>query len=168
VSLRARSCELAGKLEGNSPSVRRTFLSPGHPSVLASNRIVQVPRLSQHTTQVRLRNPTFHPTYQSDATGSVRHHRTKESRIPGPNRRHRTSPTVCSHLIIPRSWVRSPPALLQNSGTSSVTALGLRSFIHAWMGGAHSGRLTRQNGCPAGSENTRSLSVSFFAPNSIT
>src|ERR1039458_10733429 len=33
------------------------------------------------------------------------------SRNSRPFRRQRTSPTECSHLIIPRSWVRSPPAL---------------------------------------------------------
>jgi GGDEF domain-containing protein len=58
-----------------------------------------------------LRNPTFHPTDHTDATGPIRRHRTKTSAIFGPIRRHRTTPTVCSHLIIPRSWVRSPPAL---------------------------------------------------------
>jgi len=62
--------------------------------------------------QSDLKNPTFHPTYQTDTTGPNRHHRTKNSDIFGPIRRHRTSPTDCSHLIIPRSWVRSPPALL--------------------------------------------------------
>ena len=29
----------------------------------------------------------------------------------GQIRRHRTHPTECTHLIITRSWVRSPPAL---------------------------------------------------------
>src|ERR1017187_7163231 len=46
-----------------------------------------------------------------------RHHRTKPtppdkfSFKSGPNRHHRTIPTECIHLIISRSWVRSPPAL---------------------------------------------------------
>jgi hypothetical protein len=56
-------------------------------------------------------NPTFHPTNQTDTTGRIRPHRTKGSTFLGSIRRHRTSPTVSSHLIIPRSWVRSPSAL---------------------------------------------------------
>src|SRR5664280_981140 len=84
-----------------------------------------------------------------------------------PDRLPRTSPTICSHLIIPRSWVRSPPALLHDSATSLI-ALELRSNIHSWIGGAHVGSLMRQNGCPAGSEKTRSPAVSFFAPSSMT
>ena len=67
------------------------------------------------TRRFPCRNPTFHPTYQSDVTRPIRHHRTKNSDFFGPFRRHRTSPTVCFHLIIPRSWVRSPPALLFKS-----------------------------------------------------
>ena len=42
-------------------------------------------------------------------------------------RRQRTSPTVCSHLIIPRSWVRSPPALpykIPDNGVSDFYSLG--------------------------------------------
>ena len=47
----------------------------------------------------------------------IRHHRTDPtppdefSFKSGQIRHHRTDPTECSHLIIPRSWVRSPPAL---------------------------------------------------------
>src|ERR1035438_6539489 len=72
-------------------------------------------------------NPTFHPTYQTDTTGPIRRHRTMNSAFPGRNRHHWTSPTDCSHLIIPRSWVRSPPALLigpsPKSSSSSVRRL---------------------------------------------
>ncbi len=56
-------------------------------------------------------NPTFHRTYQTDTTGRNGLHRTEKSEMFGLNRSCRTSPTECSHLIIPRSWVRSPPAL---------------------------------------------------------
>src|SRR5664280_2153348 len=59
------------------------------------------------------------PIQKSHALSHIpnRHHRTNPtppdriSVILGPNRHHRTIPTDCIHLIIPRSWVRSPPAL---------------------------------------------------------
>jgi len=44
---------------------------------------------------------------------ALRHQRTKSSEILGPNRHDRTSSNKCSHLIMPRSWVRFPPALLR-------------------------------------------------------
>src|SRR5664280_3375900 len=65
--------------------------------------------------RLTIKNPTFHPTDQS-ATGPFRHHRTGRSMNLGRIRHHRTSPTICFHLIIPRSWVRSAPALLDTHG----------------------------------------------------
>jgi len=68
--------------------------------------------LNPHALKSPTKNPTLYPTYHSDSTRRDRHHRT---RIPENSRRyrhHETIPTVRIHLIIPRSWVRSPPALL--------------------------------------------------------
>jgi transposase InsO family protein len=54
----------------------------------------KIPRFIPHT------KPT--PPDESDTTGRTQQRFSDQSG---------TSPTVCSHLIIPRSWVRSPPAL---------------------------------------------------------
>jgi hypothetical protein len=67
-------------------------------------------------------NPTLHPTYQADTIGRIRHHRTKDPAILGRILRQGTSPTDCLHLIIPGSWVRSPPALLSDVRLRHVVA----------------------------------------------
>jgi hypothetical protein len=77
------------------------------------------------TTRRRIvRIPTFHPTYQTDSTGPFRRRRTKGTAIFGLFRRHRTSPTDCSHLIISRSWARSPPAPLVQAASLHVDCHG--------------------------------------------
>ena len=70
-----------------------------------SGSVVLGPRTELAHDDSHSENPTFHPTYQTDATGRIR--------------RHRTSPAECSNLIIPRSWVRSPPALQRGLYRSS-------------------------------------------------
>ena len=57
------------------------------------------------------RNPTENPAYHSNLTRRDRHQRTKNPEISIPIGRDKTISTVCSNLIIPRSWVRFPPAL---------------------------------------------------------
>ena len=52
-----------------------------------------------------------------------------------PNRHHRTSLTVCSHLIIPRSWVRSPPALQVDVLVAHESNLGIAIRVAADSGG---------------------------------
>jgi hypothetical protein len=89
----------------------------------------RTPNANPRAARQGRKNPTFHPTNQSDTTGPIRHHRTKESVITGRNRHHRTSPTVCSHLIIPRSWVRSPPALQR--GLTEISHHHLRKMRNA-------------------------------------
>ena len=92
--------------------------------IVADNPVLVGLNLETKATFASIRNPTFHLTYHSDTTGQIQHHRTASSLYFGPIRRHQTTPTVCSHLIIPRSWVRSPPAL----------AFGPRSRSHSPAG----------------------------------
>src|ERR1700677_4061565 len=68
--------------------------------------LLRTPTFHPHRAD-RCENPTFHPTGQSVSTRRNRPHRTMNEENHGCIRRQRTSPTVCSHLIIPRSWVRS-------------------------------------------------------------
>jgi hypothetical protein len=82
--------------------------------------IQEIPRFIPHT------KPT--PSDQTDTTGPNRHHRTEYPVIFGLFRCHRTSPTDCSHLIILRSWVRSPPALRNNDHAPSQWILLLTSL----------------------------------------
>ena len=66
--------------------------------------IEKIPRKIPHT------NPT--PPDRSGTTRQIRH--------------HQTNPTDCIHLIIPRSWVRSPPALLR--GLTKISPDNLRKI----------------------------------------
>ena len=50
-------------------------------------------------------------TYHSNPTRRDRPHETGFPLKFGRFRHHKTTPTACCYLIIPRSWVRSPPAL---------------------------------------------------------
>jgi len=116
------------RLDCPPPRVRLTIVWRGVPSaecgtlaahlIGASRGESQVAEFSSQSTDQRscvsllqIQNPTFHPTDPSDSTGSIQRHRTRNAVNLGRNRPHRTIPTDCFHLIIPRSWVRSPPAL---------------------------------------------------------
>src|ERR1019366_923054 len=68
--------------------------------------------LNPHASKSPTKNPTLYPRYHSDSTRRDRHHRTGIPEDSSRFRHHETIPTARIHLIILRSWVRFPPALL--------------------------------------------------------
>jgi len=105
------------------------------------------------------KNPTFHPTYQSEVSGPIRRHRTKSAVFFGPIRHHGTTPTVCIHLIISsRGFDPTGPTSLIELVASTVSthrccdSQGAHSLVHGSPRTMHPGEtlhLLRRSLCHA-------------------
>src|SRR5664280_2086789 len=89
-------------------SIEREQATEFHPPSLQSDCARRPSELNPHALKSPTKNPTLYPTNHSDSIRRDRHHRTGNSEDSSRFRHHETIPTVCSHLIIPWSWVRCP------------------------------------------------------------